>query len=71
MHLQQGSIKEHFIETHQRKITRTEIVDNTNIRYIEHDTHRLKKLEALIIKFENPSINNQDTGNTRILSLFK
>jgi predicted GIY-YIG superfamily endonuclease len=70
-HLQSGSIKEHFESTHNSKITRAEIVDNTTIRFFERDTSRLRILEALVIKFEKPSINSQFTGFTRTLSLFK
>ena len=70
MHLQNGAIKEHFEQKHGRKITRSEIVDNTVIRYIEHDFHRLVLLESLLIKFEKPTINLQDTGFKRVLSLF-
>ena len=70
MHLQNGSIQDHFLESHQRKITRTEIVDSTHIRYIEHDPIRLKLLEALVIHFENPGLNHQDTGQKRILMLY-
>ena len=69
-HLQQGSIKDHFEQTHGSKITRAQIVDNTSIRFIENDVFRLKILEALVIKNEFPSINSQDTGLRRILKLY-
>ena len=70
MHLQDGSIKEHFSQIHGRKITRKEIVDNTIVRYFERCTSRLRILEALVIKFERPALNNQDTGTKRTLRLF-
>ena len=70
-HLQNGSIKEHYASVHQSKITRTEIVENTTIRYFERDLTRLRILEALIIKQEVPIINSQDTGFSRTLRLFK
>ena len=70
MHLQDGSIKEHFSQIHGRKITRKEIVDNTIVRYFERCTSRLRILEALVIKFERPALNNQDTGTKRTLHLF-
>ena len=69
-HLQNGSIKDHFEDQHGRKLTRGDIVDNTIIRYVERDPVRLKLLEALIIKFENPELNHQDTGQKRILMLY-
>ena len=71
MHLQSGSIQEHFIQKHGRKITRQEIVENTCIRYIENDVHRLKILESLLIHFERPSLNEQQTGAYRMLALFR
>lgn len=69
-HLQNGAIKDHFEHQHGRKLTRSDIVDNTIIRYVERDPVRLKILEALIIKFEKPEINLQDTGHHRILVLY-
>ena len=32
-----------------------------------HDTIRLLIYDALLIKFEDPNLNRQDTGNLRIL----
>ena len=58
-------------QKHGRKITRQEIVDNTSIRYIENDVHRLKLLESLLIHFEKPSLNEQQTGSHRMLALFR
>ena len=69
-HLQNGSIKNHFLEKHQRRITREEIVTWTSSRYCERDTRRLEFLESLIIRFEDPELNKQDTGKRRILRLF-
>ena len=69
-HLQNGAIKDHFANFHGRKITRDEIVQNTKVRYFESDRFRLKILEALIIKIEQPCLNVQETGQTRILKLF-
>ena len=70
MHLQGGSIQDHFIQKHERKITRQEIVENTSIRYIENDVHRLKTLECILIYFDKPRLNEQLTGSHRMLSLF-
>ena len=70
MHLQNGAIKNHFLQKHKRKITREEIVAWTTSRYFERDTRRLEILESLIIRFEDPELNKQDTGKRRILRLF-
>ena len=70
LHLQNGAIKEHFLEKHGRKPTRKEIVDMTKARYYENDYQRLEILEALVIRFEDPLINRQDTGKTKILKLY-
>ena len=70
MNLQNGAFKNHFLQTHKRKITREEIVAWTTSRYYERDTHRLEIPESLIIRYEDPEINKQDTGKRRILRLF-
>ena len=69
-HLQVGAIKNHCLETHGRKITRKEIVEMTKARYYENDYRRLEILEALIIHFEDPVINRQDTGKKKVLKLY-
>ena len=69
-HLQEGAIKFHFESEHGANITRSQIVDNTVIRFTEHDVRRLKVLESLVIKLESPSLNIQETGQTRILKLY-
>ena len=69
-HVQNGHILEHFREKHGCKLTRQCIVDNTAIRYIEPNTHKLKILESLLIKFERPVINEQNTGVSRTLCLY-
>ena len=70
LHLQSGAIKEHFREKHNRNITREEIVNYTKARYYERDVRRLEILESLIIRFEDPDSNRQDTGKRRKLHLF-
>ena len=70
MHLMQGSIKEHCIKKHDCKISRQQIVDSTSIRFFESDPVRLKILESLVIKFERPVINSQETGACTILKLY-
>ena len=69
-HVQNGAIKEDFLEKHKRKISREEIVNYTKTRYYERDVRRLEILESLIIRFEDPDINRQDTGKRRKLHLF-
>ena len=69
-HAQNGHILEHFRESHGRKLTRQCLVDNTKIRYIVNNTHDLRIFEALLILYERPSMNGQNTGVNRTLSLF-
>ena len=69
-HLQNGAIKKHCLETHGRKITRKEIVAMTKARYYQSDYQRLETLEALIIRSEDPVINRQETGKTKVLKLY-
>ena len=71
MHLQNGAIKEHWLQVHGQKIDRKTIVECTKVRYREHDKTRLEILEALIILNEKPEINKQDTGKKRKLTLFQ
>ena len=70
LHIQNGAIRKHFEEKHGRNISRQEIVDGTKARYYERELHRLEILESLIIRFEDPELNKQDTGKKRILKLF-
>ena len=69
-HLQSGAIKIHAQTAHGRKITRKEIVEMTKTRCYQNDKRRLEILEALIIDFEDPVINRQDTGKKRVLKLY-
>ena len=69
-HLQDGAVQRHHREAHKEKVTRKEIETCTKIRYQERDTNRLEILEALIIHFEDPVINRQDTGKIRVLKLY-
>jgi len=69
-HLQNGAILKPAQQKHLRKLTREEIVSMTKARYYENDINRLEILEALVIRFEDPVINLQDTGKKRILKLY-
>ena len=70
LHLQKGAIRTHCEEVHGRKPTRKELEEMTKARYYENDVQRLETLEALIIRFEEPVINRQDTGKKKILKLY-
>ena len=69
-HLQKGAIRQHYESVHNRNVTRSEIVEMTKARYYERDVRRLGILEALIIRFEEPELNKQDTGTVRLLKLY-
>ena len=69
-HLQDGAVQRHHLAVHKEKVTRKEIEACTKIRYQENDTNRLEILESLIIHFEDPVINRQDTGKARVLKLY-
>ena len=69
-HLQDGAFQRHHVEQHLVKITRKQIESATKTRYIERDANRLSILESLIIHYENPEINKQDTGTKRTLKLY-
>ena len=61
----------HSINNHGNKIDRNSIVENTRVRYREQDQNRLEILEAILILFDKPELNRQDTGIKRKLSLFQ
>ena len=71
LHLQNGAIKMHSTSIHNEKMSRKTIVDNTKVKYREQDQLRLEVLEAILILFEKPEINRQDTGKHRKLLLFQ
>ena len=70
-HLQKGAILTHYLDKHKRKIDRKTAEQCLKIRYQENHSDRLEILEALMILFEKPEINKQDTGRKRILTLFQ
>ena len=61
----------HSINNHGNKIDRNSIVENTRVRYREQDQNRLEILEAILILFDKPELNRQDTGIKGKLSLFQ
>ena len=70
-HLQKGAILTHYLDKHKKKIDRKTAEQCLKIRYQENHSDRLEILEALMILFEKPEINKQDTGRKRILTLFQ
>ena len=59
MHLQSGSILQHFLNSHNRKPTRSELTENTSIIAKADNRYILAVKEALLILHQNPSINKQ------------
>ena len=68
-HKYNGSIKQHFIDHHNEKITQQHLEENTSI--IDRATNRrqLYIKEALIISKSKPSINIQYSSFTQVLQL--
>ena len=69
-HAQNGSIENHSKTAHHYKINSKEIVDNTIILFKSSERNDLVIAEALLIKSENPPLNNKREGETRILNVF-
>ena len=65
-----GAIKDHLLTRHNSNLTRDNILCNTVIIRKHCDTIRLLIHDALLIKYKDPNLNRQDTGNTRILQLY-
>ena len=59
MHLQSGSILQHFLNSHNRKPTRSELTENTSIIAKADNRYILAVKEALLILHHDPSINRQ------------
>ena len=69
MHLQQGSIRNHFMDHHNSILTRETIVNNTTIIEKAQDRYHLAIKEALLIMNSNPIINKQYDNFSNILRL--
>ena len=69
-HGQNGSILNHFKESHNCKPTRDQITSNTSIVVKENDRYKLAIKEALIILNEKPLINKQFDNFTNVLKLY-
>ena len=72
MHLgsMSSAIVQHFINVHDRKPKRSEVVENTEIIKRYTDSLRLIIGEALIIRKEKPLLNRQETGGNLVLKLY-
>ena len=70
LHLQNGSIKQHFIHHHNKIVIRKNLVENTKI--IERTNNRRKLLikEALLIQQKEATINKQFDCFPNILKLY-
>ena len=69
MHLQNGSIRNHFQDQHDTTLTREIIVNNTKIIEKAKDRYHLAIKEALLIMNTNPIINRQENNFSNILRL--
>ena len=72
MHMQtmSSAIMKHYIDEHDRKPMRKEIVDSTKVVKRYDNYQRLSISEALLIKRENPILNRQDMDYSKVLKLF-
>ena len=70
MHLQEGAPKDHFHQTHNTKITRNILVDNTKIIHRNNDPTKVEIAEALIIQEHTPPLNSQKNIRMAKLSLW-
>ena len=68
--LSRRAIKEHITSQHLSILSRDDIVSNTEVLHMQNDTFRLLIHEAMLITFQNLSLNRQDTGCARILKLY-
>ena len=69
-HAQNGSIKNHNIESHNVNIRTSEIMEEIKIIFRSEDKNELQIAEALLIKKKNPPLNNQSADFTRTLFVF-
>ena len=69
-HAQNGSIKNHNHDKHQRRLRASEILLDVDVLHSAHDRQELVLAEALLIKKLQPTINSQREGEVRVLSIF-
>ena len=58
-HLQSGSPLQHMTDVHKRKLTRTDLTNNTTILAHESNRRKLQITEAVLIRLNKPQINTQ------------
>ena len=69
-HAQNGSIRKHNEEKHDRRLRTAEILQNVQVLFSSKDRQDLILAEALLIKKHQPTINSQREGEVRVLSIF-
>ena len=69
-HGQNGSILNHFQESHSCKPTRDQLTTNTSIVAKANDRYKLSIKEALVILNTKPLINKQFDNFTNVLKLY-
>ena len=69
-HTQNGSIKNHNKEKHNRKIKTADVIPCMQTIFKSPLKIELQIAEAIFIKKESPPLNNQQEGDTRILRIF-
>ena len=70
-HMQAGSIKQHFEDSHNIKPTKSQLLDNTTVLTYADNRHKLFIKEALLISNLAPKINRQYDNFTNVLKLYK
>ena len=69
-HYSSGAIREHGQDSHDRRFSKKEIIDNTTILKKNDNLENLRILESLLIKQFSPTINRKDEGFVRTLRIF-
>ena len=65
-HTQNGSIKSHNLDIHNKKIKTADVLPNMKVIHRSTARIELQIAEALFIKQENPPLNNKNECDTRI-----
>jgi hypothetical protein len=69
-HYYKGAIRTHGQDTHDRRFTKDEILQNTSIITKCRSDYDIRIMEALLIKERRPKINLKDEGITKTLYIF-
>ena len=67
MHLQDGGPKRHLLDEHGTRLTRDDMVANTEILCRCTVPHKLQVLEAVFIRDCDPTINRQVNARGKLL----